>query len=145
MEEKGLIAAGHESAVNYTSIERFCSSAIGKRMKSAARVWRELPFSRMIPVGKVNPTYSESAEKIFIQGVIDVLFEETTAASSCSTTRPTATPPPTRFAAATPSRSSSTAKPSNPSSASPSKRASSSCSTTARACGFLESSNSQIV
>ena len=76
MEEKGLIAAGHESAVNYTSIERFCSSAIGKRMKSAARVWRELPFSRMIPVGKVNPAYSESAEKIFIQGVIDVLFEE---------------------------------------------------------------------
>ena len=76
MEEKGLIAAGHESAVNYTSIERFCSSAIGKRMKSAARVWRELPFSRMIPVGEVNPAYSESAEKIFIQGVIDVLFEE---------------------------------------------------------------------
>ena len=67
MEEKGLIAAGHESVVNYTSIERFCSSAIGKRMKSAARVWRELPFSRMIPVGKVNPAYSESAEKIFIQ------------------------------------------------------------------------------
>lgn len=76
MEEKGLIAAGHESAVNYTSIERFCSSAIGQRMKRAARVWRELPFSRMIPVGEVNPAYSESAEKIFIQGVIDVLFEE---------------------------------------------------------------------
>ena len=30
----------------------------------------------MIPVGEVNPAYSESAEKIFIQGVIDVLFEE---------------------------------------------------------------------
>lgn len=76
MEEKGMIAAGHESAVNYTSIERFCQSDLGRRMKDATRIWRELPFSRMIPVGEVNPAYRDSREKIFVQGVIDVLFEE---------------------------------------------------------------------
>lgn len=76
MEAKGLIAAGHESAVNYTSIERFCQSSLGQRLQQAVRVWRELPFSRMIPVGEVNPAYADSQEKIFVQGVIDVLFEE---------------------------------------------------------------------
>ena len=45
-------------------------------MQQAVRVWRELPFSRMIPVGEVNPAYAGSSEKIFVQGVIDVLFEE---------------------------------------------------------------------
>lgn len=69
-------AAGHEAAVNYASIESFCQSSLGQRMQQAVRVWRELPFSRMIPVGEVNPAYAGSSEKIFVQGVIDVLFEE---------------------------------------------------------------------
>ncbi|MFV0636153.1 helicase-exonuclease AddAB subunit AddA [Mitsuokella sp. WILCCON 0060] len=76
MEAKGLIAAGHESAVNYRSIERFCASPLGKRLRGAKSIWRELPFSRMIPVGEVSRAYAESHEEIFIQGVIDVLFEE---------------------------------------------------------------------
>ena len=76
MEVAGMIAAGHEDAVNYASIESFCQSSLGQRMQQAVRVWRELPFSRMIPVGEVNPTYAGSSEKIFVQGVIDVLFEE---------------------------------------------------------------------
>ena len=76
MEATGMIAAGHEAAVNYTSIESFCQSSLGQRMQQAVRVWRELPFSRMIPVGEVNPAYAGSSEKIFVQGVIDVLFEE---------------------------------------------------------------------
>ena len=76
MEVAGMIAAGHEDAVNYTSIESFCQSSLGQRMQQAVRVWRELPFSRMIPVGEVNPAYAGSSEKIFVQGVIDVLFEE---------------------------------------------------------------------
>lgn len=76
MEAAGMIAAGHEAAVNYASIESFCQSSLGQRMQQAVRVWRELPFSRMIPVGEVNPAYAGSSEKIFVQGVIDVLFEE---------------------------------------------------------------------
>lgn len=76
MEAAGMIATGHEDAVNYASIESFCQSSLGQRMQQAVRVWRELPFSRMIPVGEVNPAYVGSSEKIFVQGVIDVLFEE---------------------------------------------------------------------
>ena len=76
MEAAGMIATGHEDAVNYASIESFCQSSLGQRMQQAVRVWRELPFSRMIPVGEVNPAYAGSSEKIFVQGVIDVLFEE---------------------------------------------------------------------
>lgn len=76
MEAAGMIAAGHEAAVNYASIDSFCQSSLGQRMQQAVRVWRELPFSRMIPVGEVNPAYVGSSEKIFVQGVIDVLFEE---------------------------------------------------------------------
>lgn len=76
MEENGLIAAGHGSDVNYRSIEKFCQSDLGKRLRQAKHVWREQPFSRMISVGEVSPAYAESQENIFIQGVIDVLFEE---------------------------------------------------------------------
>ena len=76
MEAAGMIAAGHEAAVNYASIDSFCQSSFGQRMQQAVHVWRELPFSRMIPVGEVNPAYAGNSEKIFVQGVIDVLFEE---------------------------------------------------------------------
>ena len=74
MEAAGMIAAGHEAAVNYASIDSFCQSSFGQRMQQAVHVWRELPFSRMIPVGEVNPAYAGNSEKIFVQGVIDVLF-----------------------------------------------------------------------
>lgn len=76
MEANGLIAAGHEREVNYQSIGKFCQSDLGRRLRQAKHVWREQPFSRMIPVGEVSPAYAKSQENIFIQGVIDVLFEE---------------------------------------------------------------------
>ena len=147
MEVAGMIAAGHEDAVNYASIESFCQSSLGQRMQQAVRVWRELPFSRMISVGEVNPAYAGSSERmskiLFMskgngRGVIDVLFEEADGSLVLLDYKTDRDTTPEKIAATTPSRSSSTAKPSNPSSARMSKRASCSCSKMARVCGFLD-------
>lgn len=76
MEEQGYIPAGCGASVDCGRLSAFCGSELGRRMRRAVRLWRELPFSRLLPVCEVNPNASEEEESIFIQGVIDVLFEE---------------------------------------------------------------------
>ena len=43
-------------------------------MKKANRLWRELPFSRMVEARRFYPD-AELEARIFLQGIIDVLFE----------------------------------------------------------------------
>ena len=55
---------------------RFVSSAIGCRLRAAKRVYRELPFGRLLPAKKYYKEAQDEADRIFLQGIIDVLFEE---------------------------------------------------------------------
>lgn len=75
MAVRGYIPAGYEGAVACDHLSAFCTSRLGRRLREAVHLWRELPFSRLLPVREVNPMAQEE-ESIFIQGVIDVLFEE---------------------------------------------------------------------
>ena len=75
MAARGFIPSGCETAVDYGSLSSFCQSGLGQRMKNAVQLWRELPFSRLLPVSGIDPAV-QGEESIFIQGVIDVLFEE---------------------------------------------------------------------
>ncbi len=57
------------------NIARFFQSEIGRGMLDAQEIYRELPFSQTIAANILKPQ-TDSAEKIFIQGIIDVLFKD---------------------------------------------------------------------
>jgi ATP-dependent helicase/nuclease subunit A len=64
-------------AVDAAQIARFFASPLGKRMKQAAVVYRELPFTMAMPACEVHPEIgTDSGEQIIVQGVIDCLLEE---------------------------------------------------------------------
>lgn len=58
------------------NIAKFFASAVGQRMLRAKKIWREIPFGKMMPAKIFYPEI-DGDEEIFIQGVIDLLFEET--------------------------------------------------------------------
>lgn len=76
MEEKGILQPGQKDASYIKGIQAFAASKIGKRLKEAEKVWRELPFSRMLPAKRFFPQVKDDSERVFTQGVIDLLFEE---------------------------------------------------------------------
>ena len=76
MERRGIIPIGSENLIYMKGIHDFANSALGVRMRRAKRVMRELPFSRMVQAKQFFPQVEGDEEMVFVQGVIDVLFEE---------------------------------------------------------------------
>ncbi|REK63792.1 MAG: helicase-exonuclease AddAB subunit AddA [Brevibacillus sp.] len=62
-------------AVNARDLARFFASPLGTRMKQAAKVYRELPFTMALPANEVDPEIGDD-EHVIVQGVIDCLLEE---------------------------------------------------------------------
>ena len=58
-----------------TSLYKFFSSDLGKRLINAKRIERELPFSMLFEGKRVYDTL-EDGENLFLQGIIDTAFEE---------------------------------------------------------------------
>lgn len=73
-----LITPFQVGAINVKGIEQLFQSELGQRMQVAAWLKRELPFAFLLPASEVyRDVASYSAdEPIFIQGVIDCLFED---------------------------------------------------------------------
>jgi ATP-dependent helicase/nuclease subunit A len=75
-----LLSGEQARAVDPNKIAAFCQSELYARMRSARRLWREMPFSFSLPAEKVYadmPEAREAAgEAVLVQGVIDCLFEE---------------------------------------------------------------------
>lgn len=69
------LTAEEAKAVDASAVAAFYMSPVGKRLKKAVRIWRELPFSRLLPVKRFYEG-AEEGETMLIQGVIDLLFEE---------------------------------------------------------------------
>lgn len=60
-------------------IAKFFTSNIGKKILSAEKIYRELPFNQYISAKKIGGgKIFNIDEKIFIQGIIDVLFQTRT-------------------------------------------------------------------
>ena len=76
MEQAGILLPGQKEVVYLKGIRDFVQSAVGERLRQARQVWRELPFSRMLPAQRFYPHVQSSDEKVFTQGVIDLLFED---------------------------------------------------------------------
>ena len=75
MVEQELLLPEQAKAVRLDAVASFLQSPLGTRMKKARRLWRELPFSRRLEAHRFYPE-AESEARIFVQGVIDVLFED---------------------------------------------------------------------
>ena len=75
MVEKELLLPEQAKVVRLDAVASFLQSPLGTRMKKARRLWRELPFSRRLEAHRFYPE-AEPEARIFVQGVIDVLFED---------------------------------------------------------------------
>ena len=67
-----IISKEHVKTVRAERLARFFESDLGKRLISAQEFYRELPFSRLIDARR----FFNVDEKIFIQGIIDLLFKD---------------------------------------------------------------------
>ena len=78
--EKEQIPSFWEDLIPVENVFDFCQSELGQRMRraeSSGKLYRERPFVMGIPVTNVYPELADiGRERILIQGVIDVYFEE---------------------------------------------------------------------
>lgn len=74
--EKELLSIDEAKAVQKDSIDSFFESDIGIRLKKADKVFRELSFGIDVEVSELFDGYGQENEKIMLQGIIDLVFEE---------------------------------------------------------------------
>ncbi|MBQ7454257.1 MAG: helicase-exonuclease AddAB subunit AddA [Selenomonadaceae bacterium] len=67
-----IIAPEHVALVKADKVAKFFASEFGQRLLAAQEYYRELPFSRLIDAQE----FFHVDEKIFIQGIIDLLFKD---------------------------------------------------------------------
>ena len=72
---KGTFTEEERNLLSDTSLYKFFSSDLGKRLVNAKRIERELPFSMLFDGKRVYDTL-EDGENLFLQGIIDTAFEE---------------------------------------------------------------------
>lgn len=79
MVEKDMLTGQQAESVVPDKIRSFLDSLLGRRMLSAERIFREVPFNLEIPCREIYQTLGQDScrqEKILLQGVIDCFFEE---------------------------------------------------------------------
>ena len=57
-------------------IVKFFLSEMGQRIVHAKAVNREIPFTLSLPAKEVYPAWNGPEESVFIQGIIDCVFED---------------------------------------------------------------------
>jgi ATP-dependent helicase/nuclease subunit A len=67
-----IISKEHAKLIKAERIAKFFESELGQRLLTAQEYYRELPFSRLIDAQR----FFHVDEKIFIQGIIDLLFKD---------------------------------------------------------------------
>lgn len=72
---KGTFTEEERNLLSDTSLYKFFSSDLGKRLIYAKRIERELPFSMLFEGKRVYDSL-EDGENLFLQGIIDTAFEE---------------------------------------------------------------------
>lgn len=76
MVESELLFPEQRDAIEKKWILAFFETDIGKRLLSANKVSREVPFYLSLPAMEVYPDWQGENEPIFIQGVVDCVFED---------------------------------------------------------------------
>ena len=75
MVEAEFLLPEHMKAIRIKNVQAFFQSFLGQRLRKSLRAWRELSFSRMLPAHRFYKEV-QGEEDLFVQGVIDLLFEE---------------------------------------------------------------------
>jgi len=71
----GLFMPDEVKLVRIPAVLAFCQSSLGRRMAASPVLYREYPFSVLLPGGGYLPSLEEG-ERVMVQGVIDCLFRE---------------------------------------------------------------------
>jgi ATP-dependent helicase/nuclease subunit A len=71
-----LLTGEQKEVVDLKQILNFFDTDIGRRLLHADHFQREVPFSFALPATEVYPDWKGENEPIFIQGVIDCVFED---------------------------------------------------------------------
>jgi ATP-dependent helicase/nuclease subunit A len=71
---RNLLTGEEANAIDPGKIETFMNSLLAKRMRAAARLYREIPFVMEIPAREIYG--GESGETLLVHGIIDCYFEE---------------------------------------------------------------------
>ncbi|WP_246120410.1 helicase-exonuclease AddAB subunit AddA [Cohnella terricola] len=76
--EKRILSADQRNGIEASAVAAFCRTPLFDRMRQAARIWREVPFTYGLNAAEVYPEAlaPASGETVVIQGVIDCLFAE---------------------------------------------------------------------
>ena len=76
MVESELLYPEQRDAIEIQWILAFFETDIGNRLVHAGKVSREVPFYLSLPAKQVYPSWEGPEESIFVQGVIDCVFED---------------------------------------------------------------------
>src|SRR4051794_32204615 len=76
MVRKELLTVEQKSVIDLNLISGFFQSDLGKRMSSAQKLQREIPFSLALQAREAYSDWNGSDETILVQGIIDCLFED---------------------------------------------------------------------
>jgi ATP-dependent helicase/nuclease subunit A len=76
MVERELLTKEQVEVIDPSLIVQFFQSPLGNRILSAKMVKREVPFTLSLPANEVYSNWRDEDESIFIQGVIDCVFED---------------------------------------------------------------------
>jgi ATP-dependent helicase/nuclease subunit A len=71
-----LLTVEQAEVIDTHLIGKFFESDLGKRILNANAVNREIPFTLSLPASEVYPTWKDQDESVFVQGIIDCVFED---------------------------------------------------------------------
>ncbi|MED0702558.1 MULTISPECIES: helicase-exonuclease AddAB subunit AddA [Aeribacillus] len=75
--KKEILTEEQVEAVNVEGIVQFFESPLGRRLKGAKKIFREIPFNLAVPANEIYEKGSSlNTETVIVQGVIDCLFED---------------------------------------------------------------------
>lgn len=76
MVKKEMLTAVEAASIDSRKIMEFFASALGQRILQARRVFREVGFNQLVEAGQILEDSLAPREKLLLQGVIDLYFEE---------------------------------------------------------------------
>ena len=71
-----LLTDAQADAVDIAALERFLHSPLAQRLRDAGEVYREYPFTLLLPASRLEPGIAEE-DMVLLQGVVDCFFAET--------------------------------------------------------------------
>lgn len=76
LEAREILTPQQREGIQLEQVERFLLSPLGQRLREAQAIYKELPFSLMLPAQEVYPQLENCQEQVLVQGVIDCLAQE---------------------------------------------------------------------